>query len=134
MNEPIRDTAHSLLNVARSAVDLAKAELQLATLEAKGALSKFTTAMALGYLAVLFGQVALLLLALTPILLAILPWPRVVASLAIPTLGTIISGVSARHAFQKQRRSPVERVPPTTSEVPAPRRSSVPPSPDQIQR
>lgn len=134
MNEPIRDTAHSLLNVARSAVDLAKAELQLATLEAKGAASKFTTAAALGYLTATLGQIGLLVLTLTPMLLAVLPWPRVIASLAIPTLGAVIAGLCARRAFRKHRRSAAVHVQRAFSDAPPPRRSSVPPTPDQIQR
>jgi uncharacterized membrane protein YqjE len=103
MNEPIRDTAHSLLTVARSALDLAKAELQLAALEAKGAAGKFATALALACVAVVFGQIALLMLALTPVLLASHPWPLVLASLAIPTLGALGTGLAARQAFRRHR-------------------------------
>lgn len=131
MNEPIRDTAHSLLSVARNAIDLAKAELQVAALEAKGAVSKFVTALALGYLAVLLGQIALLILALTPILLGVQPWPLVVASLAIPTLGALGAGLAARHAFRRHgsaKAAPAEAIEASSA------RPSVPVTPNQVER
>jgi len=102
MTEPLRDTAHSILSVARNAVELAKAELQVAALEAKGSASKLAMAIGLTYLAAVFAQIALLLLALTPILLTLRPWPVVVTSLAIPTLGATVAAFAARRAYVKR--------------------------------
>lgn len=132
MNEPIRDTAHSLLSVARNAVDLAKAELHVATLEGKAALTKFAFAFGLGYLAAIFAQIALLMLALTPVLISVRPWPFVVGSLAIPTLGAFAAGLAARHAFKRHRRSDATR----DSDAPESARtpSSIAVAPDQVER
>lgn len=126
MNEPIRDTAHSLLSVARNAIDLAKAELQVSALEAKGAVTKFTSAAALTYLAVVFAKIALLLLALTPLLLGSQPWQLVLASLSIPTAGALAAGLAARRAFHRHRNIRTETRGLMASEPP---RKSVPPTP-----
>lgn len=132
MNEPIRDTAHSLLSVARNAVDLAKAELHVATLEGKAALTKFAFAFGLGYLAVMLAQIALLILALTPVLINVLPWPFVIGSLAIPTVGTLVAGLAARHAFKRHKGGDATR----HSDAPESARApvSIAVSPDQVER